>query len=149
TTATSLITLEQSTIAHIFTFDGKLYVCAVDDGGNGLLYSYDGTTWRLLKLLPDNWIQSSVAFGASLYLGSGRDNRIWRFDGRDLVQVFGGFSPHGSRIRALAVNAGILYAGAAASDSFRSLIASTNGTDWHELRPSGLTASGSNGLGVC
>jgi hypothetical protein len=43
---------------------------------------------------------------------------------------------------------GILYAGAAASDSFRTLIASPNGTDWHELRPSGLTVAASNGLGV-
>jgi hypothetical protein len=148
TTATSLITLEQSAISQMFTFDGKLYVCAVDAGGNGLLYSYDGTTWRLLRLIQDNWIQSSAAFGERMYLGSGRDNRIWRFDGRDLVEVFAGRSPNGSRIRALAVLGSVLYAGAAASDSFRTLIATRNGTDWHELRPSGLTAAASNGLGI-
>src|SRR5579884_1874738 len=148
TTATSLITLEQATPTYLFTFDGKLYVAVADDGGNGLLYSYDGTNWRLVAQLAENWIQSGAAFGTSYYLGAGRDNRIWQFNGRDLVEVFAGYSPQGSRIRGLAAVGGRLYAGAAASDGYRTLLASTTGADWHELRPSGLAAAGANGLGV-
>jgi len=148
TTATQLLTTELASIAHMFVFDGKLYVAGFDAGGSGLLYRFDGTDWALVLVQPDNWIQSGAAFGASYYLGSGRDNRIWRFDGRTLVEVFAGSSPHGSPIRALVAANGVLYAGAAASDTFRTLVASTDGEHWHELRPSGLVAAGSGGRGV-
>jgi hypothetical protein len=148
TTATSLIALEGATPEHLFAFDGKLYVAAADAGGNGLLYSYDGTNWRLVATLAENWVQSGAAFGPLYYLGSGRDNRIWQFNGRDLVEVLGGYSPHGSRVRGLLAFGGRLYAGLAWSDGFRTVVASQDGTAWHELRPAGLAAAGSGGLGV-
>ncbi len=148
TTATSLITLEGAQPEHLFSFDGKLYVAASDAGGNGLLYSFDGTNWRLVATLAENWIQSGAALGTSYYLGSGRDNRIWQFNGRDLVEVLAGYSPHGSRVRGLVAFGGRLYAGLAWSDSFRTVVASQDGVAWHELRPAGLTAPGANGLGV-
>jgi hypothetical protein len=149
TTATVLITLDIASGSYAFTFGGKLYVAGYDAGGTGLLYSFDGTNWRLVLSLVENWIQSGAQFGDHYYLGSGRDNRIWQFNGSDLVEVFAGFSPSGSRIRQVAAVNGVLYAGACASDSFRSLVASRDGVGWHELRPAGLTAAGSNGLGVC
>src|SRR5581483_5294914 len=40
------------------------------------------------------------------------------------------------------------YAGLAWADSFRTVVASADGVAWHELRPDGLTAVGSGGLGV-
>jgi hypothetical protein len=148
TTATSLITLEGATAEHLFAFDGKLYVAAADAGGNGLLYSYDGTDWRLVATLAENWVQSGAALGTSYYLGSGRDNRIWQFNGRDLVEVLAGYGPSGSRVRGLVAFGGRLYAGLAWSDSFRTVVASADGAAWHELRPDGLTAAGAGGLGV-
>jgi hypothetical protein len=147
-TATSLITLEGATPEHLFAFDGKLYVAAADAGGNGLLYSYDGTNWRLVATLAENWVQSGAAFGPHYYLGSGRDNRVWQFNGRDLVEVLGGYSPQGSRVRGLVTFGGRLFAGLAWSDGFRTVVASQDGTAWHELRPAGLAAAGSSGLGV-
>ena len=113
TTATSLIALEGATPEHLFAFDGKLYVAAADAGGNGLLYSYDGTNWRLVTTLAENWVQSGAAFGTLYYLGSGRDNRIWQFNGRDLVEVLGGYGPHGSRVRGLVAFGGRLLGGGA------------------------------------
>ena len=147
-TATSLITLEGATAEHLFAFDGKLYVAVADAGGNGLLYSYDGTDWRLVATLAENWVQSGAALGTSYYLGSGRDNRIWQFNGRDLVEVLAGFGPSGTRVRGMVAFRGRLYAGLAWSDSFRTVVASADGTAWHELRPDGLTAAGAGGLGV-
>jgi hypothetical protein len=149
TTATALITLDLAGGSFAFTFAGKLYVAGYDAGGTGLLYSFDGTNWALVLSLVENWIQSGAQFGGQMYLGSGRDNRIWTFDGRTLVEVFAGRAPSGSRIRSMAAVNGVLYAGACASDSFRTLIASRDGVGWHELRPSGFTVPGSNGLGVC
>ncbi len=148
TTATQLLTTELASVSYMFVFSGLLFVAGYDSGGNGLLYSFDGTSWHLVLQLAENWIQSGALFGQEYYLGSGRDNRIWRFDGRDLVEVFAGYSPSGSRIRGMLAAGGVLYAGACASDSYRTLIASQDGDRWHELRPSGLTAAGSNGLGV-
>jgi hypothetical protein len=148
TAATNLLTLDQATPEYMFSFDGKLYVAVADAGGNGLLYAFDGTNWRLVLSQEENWIQSGAAFGAHYYLGSGRDNRVWRFDGKSLVEVLGGHSPHGSRVRGMVAFGGRLYAGLALGDSFRTLVASADGAGWHELRPSGLTAAGSGGLGV-
>jgi hypothetical protein len=148
TTATSLITLEGASIEHVFSFDGRLYVAAADAGGNGLLYRYNGTDWALVATLAENWVQSGAAFGEHYYLGSGRDNRVWRFNGRDLVEVLAGYGPHGSRVRALLAFGGRLYAGLAWSDNFRTLVASPDGAAWHELRPSGLTPREAGGLGV-
>jgi hypothetical protein len=148
TTATSLITLDQGTPEFMFSWAGKLYVAAADAGGNGLLYSYDGTNWRLVLTIPENWIQSGALLGEFMYLGSGRDNRVWRFDGQNLVEILAGFAPLGSRVRGLLSFKGRLYVGLAWSDSFRTVVASADGTAWHELRPSGLTAPGSGGLGV-
>ena len=137
-----------ATAEHLFAFDGKLYVAAADAGGNGLLYSYDGADWRLVATLAENWVQSGAALGTSYYLGSGRDKRIWQFNGRDLVEVLAGYGPSGSRVRGLVAFRGRLYAGLAWSDSFRTVVASVDGRDWHELRPDGLTAAGAGGLGV-
>src|SRR5438067_1548111 len=101
TTATALITLEGATPEYLFGFDGKLYGACADAGGGRLLYSFDGTNWRLVLQQSETWIQSGAAFGERYYLGSGRDNRVWAFNGRDLVEVFAGYSPHGSRVRGL------------------------------------------------
>jgi hypothetical protein len=64
------------------------------------------------------------------------------------VEVLGGYSPHGSRVRGLLAFGGRLYAGLAWSDGFRTVVASADGAAWHELRPEGLTAAGVGGLGV-
>src|SRR5713101_5794809 len=92
------------------TCDWSSDVCSSDLGG--LLYSFDGTNWRLVLQQSETWVQSGAAFGERYYLGSGRDNRVWAFNGRDLVEVFAGYSPHGSRVRGLVAFAGRLYAGA-------------------------------------
>lgn len=148
TTATLLLTLEGAEPTLLFAWDGRLYVAAADAGGQGALYRYDGTTWALVATLAENWVHSGAAFGAHYWLGSGRDNRVWRFDGRALVEGFAGLAPSGAPVRGLVAAQGRLYVGAAAEPGARSLLASATGADWHDLRPEGLTAA-PTGLGVC
>ncbi|MBX5490801.1 MAG: hypothetical protein IRZ14_06560 [Chloroflexi bacterium] len=149
TAATLLLTLEGAEPTHLFAFDGRLYVAAADAGGHGLLYRYDGADWALVVQLTENWAQSGAAFGAHYWLGSGRDNRVWRFDGRALVEVFAGLAPSGARIRGMAAAHGRLYVGAVAEAGPRSLLASATGLDWHDLQPEGLVPTAANGLGIC
>ncbi|HLI29352.1 MAG TPA: hypothetical protein VKZ60_19985 [Chloroflexota bacterium] len=149
TAATLLLTLEGAEPTHLFGFDGRLYVAAADAGGQGRLYRYDGTAWTLVAQLAENWAQCGAAFGGYYWLGSGRDNRVWRFDGRALVETFAGLAPSGARIGGMAAAQGRLYVGAAAEAGARSLLASATGMDWHDLGPQGLVPAEANGLGVC
>ena len=148
TTATSVVTLDLIDVAYMFVFDGKLYVAGYDAGGVGLLYSYDGANWRLVLTQAENWIQSGARFGTDYYLGSGRTTASGASTDAIWSRCSPGYAPSGSRIRAMVAVGGVLYAGAAAADSYRGLIASTTGTDWHELRPAGLKTAAQNGLGV-
>ena len=156
TTATLLLTLELATPSCMFVFDGKLYVALSDTGGNGTLYSYDGTNWKLVLTTTENAIQSAAVFGQPrpgtdtplVFLGSIRDNTIWRFDGRTLETVLVGQHPRGVGVRGLITSQGRLYAALEGSDAFRTLHASNDGQTWQELRPNGLTVAASNGLGI-
>ncbi|HZU06174.1 MAG TPA: hypothetical protein VFB73_09375 [Chloroflexota bacterium] len=143
-TSSLLLTLDYAEPTYLFVFDGALFVAVADAGGHGLLYRYDGSRWSEVLRLSENWIQAGAPFAGAYYLASGRDNRLWRFDGRALTEVLAGHTPSGSRVRALLPFAGRLYAGLewAGGAPVRTLAASRTGADWHDLRPQGLAPAG-------
>ncbi len=91
-------------------YNNKILIGLGRDAGNAELYIYDddGTFLSYTTLAVDgNRIYSSVNLNGTLYIGTGQNGKLYKFDGSVLTEVF---SELGSNIYDLTVASNVIFA---------------------------------------
>lgn len=116
---TELFATDYDRIEAIAVWDNNLWFAGISDsvGHRGALYRYDGTTFTLVQLLPDNAVTAMAVYRNRLYAGSATGGRIWQATAQGLQEVFripdvaqiGGFSAYALDIMGMLVHNDRLY----------------------------------------
>ncbi|HEX2923158.1 MAG TPA: hypothetical protein VHS28_03920 [Chloroflexota bacterium] len=106
-------------IEAMAVYRDRLYVATSDvaESPQGRILGYDGRSaagrWSELAWLRDNYVAGWAVFDELLICGSGRNGRIWAFDGDSLVEIYSidGLDECVEPLRGMEVAGGRLYAG--------------------------------------
>ena len=127
-------------------WDNALWFAAITDsqGHRGGLYRYDGSSFTLVQVIPDNAITSFAIYRNRLYAGSATRGKVWRVTAQGLEDVFsvpdvvgiGGVSAYNQDVRQLVVHNDRLYVPVVDTNGLGVYV--YDGVGWHNLATGGV-----------